>query len=133
MNESVRTVSKKGKKGKDYPLLPSILTGFVTGLCNGLLGAGGGMIAVMALERFCRLETKEAHATALVIMLPLTAISSLVYALGNPLPWDVLLYVGPALALGSLLGAKSMKKVPDKALRRIFAGLMLFAGGWMLQ
>lgn len=87
MNESVRTVNKKGKKGKDYPLLPSILTGFVTGLCNGLLGAGGGMIALLwPWNGSAAWRLKEAHATALVIMLPLTAISSLVYALATPCP-----------------------------------------------
>lgn len=109
-----------------------LAAGLITGVCNGLLGAGGGMIAVVALRRLCGLPEKEAHATAISVMLPLTAISSLVYALGNAVAWDVLAFVAPALTLGSFLGAKLTGKLPDKALRRLFAALMMAAGAWML-
>ena len=109
-----------------------LLAGVITGICNGLLGAGGGMIAVVALERLCGLPAKEAHATAISVILPLSAVSSVIYALGKSVAWDVLALVAPALTLGGFLGAKLTGKLPDKALRRIFAVLMVAAGGWML-
>ncbi len=116
------------KKEKLMPLLG----GLITGVCNGLLGAGGGMVAVLALKRLCRLPEKEAHATAIGVMLPLTALSSLLYVLGGAVAWDVLAFVAPALTVGSLLGAKLTGKLADKALRRLFAALMMAAGAWML-
>lgn len=112
-------------------LMP-LAAGFITGVCNGLLGAGGGMVAVVALQRLCNLPPKEAHATAISVMLPLTAVSCVVYALGSAVAWDVLAFVAPALAVGGFAGAKLTGKLPDKALRRIFAALMVAAGGWML-
>lgn len=116
------------KKEKLMPLLAGLITGF----CNGLLGAGGSMIAVLALKRLCALPEKEAHATALCVMLPLTAISGLLYALHSAVAWDALAFVAPALALGSFGGAKLTGRLPDKALRRLFAALMMASGVWML-
>lgn len=108
------------------------LTGLITGICNGLLGAGGGMLAVAALEGLCGLSEKEAHATALAIMLPLTGVASAVYAMQGAIPWQALAFVAPGLAAGSALGARLTGKLSDKALCRIFGTLMLVAGGWML-
>ena len=90
------------------------------------------MVAVLSLERLCSLNEKKAHATAISIMLPLTALSSIIYAMGSAVAWDVLAFVAPALTLGSLLGAKLTGKLPDKVLRRLFAVLMIAAGAWML-
>lgn len=112
--------------------LKPFFAGLMTGLCNGLLGAGGGMIAVVALERLCGLPTKEAHATAISVILPLSAVSGAIYLWQGQAPWSLLLWVAPALTLGGFLGAKLTGRLPDKLLRRLFAALMLVAGGWML-
>ena len=48
------------------------LCGLFSGLVNGLFGAGGGLLAVPALERIGGLETQKSHATALLAMLPLS-------------------------------------------------------------
>ena len=110
----------------------ALAAGLITGFLNGLLGAGGGMIAVLALSRLCGLAEKEAHATAIAVMLPLTALSGLLYALRSAVAWEVLAFVAPALTLGSFLGAKLTGRLPEKALRRIFAALMMAAGAFML-
>ena len=90
------------------------------------------MIAVLALRRLCGLPEKEAHATAIAVMLPLTALSGFLYALRSAVSWDVLAYVAPALTLGSFLGAKLTGSLKEKALRRLFSVLMMAAGAWML-
>ena len=124
--KAAHTPSMKRSKYMPY------LAGLITGICNGLLGAGGGMIAVAALEGLCGLSEQEAHATALAIMLPLTGVSSVIYAMQGAIPWQVLAFVAPGLAAGSMLGARLTGKLSDKALCRIFGTLMLVAGGWML-
>ena len=106
------------------------IAGLLAGLCNGLFGAGGGTVAVLALER-AGLSPRQAHATAISIMLPLSAASGIVYAAGESVDWHALLWVAPALTVGSWAGAKLTGKVKGKTLKLIFGIVMLAAGGWM--
>ena len=66
------------------------------------------------------------------IMLPLTGVSSVVYAMQGAIPWGTLAFVAPGLAIGSLVGARLTGKLSDRTLCRLFGTLMLVAGGWML-
>lgn len=68
----------------------------------------------------------------LAIMLPLTGVSSVVYAMQGAIPWGTLAFVAPGLAIGSLVGARLTGKLSDRTLCRLFGTLMLVAGGWML-
>lgn len=99
-----------------------------TGIVNGLFGAGGGMIAVVVLERLIQLETQKAHATALIIMLPLSIVSVAVYFLRGAMALDNLLYVALGMLPGSFLGAKLLGKLKSVWVDRIFCILMLAAG-----
>ena len=58
-----------------------LLTGAAAGLVCGLFGAGGGMVLVPLLVRFCRMESKTAFASALSVMLPVSRVSLAVHAL----------------------------------------------------
>ena len=55
-----------------------IAGGFFVGIVNALFGAGGGMIAVPLLTKN-GLSQKEAQATAVSVILPLTVITSVIY------------------------------------------------------
>ncbi|HWR18237.1 MAG TPA: sulfite exporter TauE/SafE family protein [Clostridia bacterium] len=110
----------------------ALIAGLVTGICNGLFGAGGGMVAVFALQSLTGYEQARAHATAISIMLPLTTVSALVYISNSAVDWNAVLYVAPSLTLGSVIGAKLTGKLSPKWLNRIFSALMLFAAVWML-
>lgn len=109
-----------------------LLSGLLSGLCGGLFGAGGGAIAVLALERFCGYDEKEAHAAAISIMLPITAVSAAVYCALGGVSWETLLFAAPGAALGGLLGARLTGKISAVALNRLFAAAMLVSGVWML-
>ena len=101
-----------------------LLAGFITGLCNGLFGAGGGMIAVTALTSMCGYAPARAHATALAVMLPLTIVSGALYATKSMVDFRALLYTAPALLLGSVVGAKLMGHMKQNLIRNVFTGLM---------
>lgn len=104
--------------------------GLITGIINGLFGAGGGMILVPAL---CRrgLSQHKSQATALCVILPLSALSLISYFFaGNISRASFLVVLGAAP--GGLAGAWLMGKLSEKWLGRIFALLMLFAGLRML-
>jgi len=106
--------------------------GLITGLCNGLFGAGGGAVAVLALEKLCKRESKEAHAGAISIMLPLTAVSGAVYAFSSSVEWNSLLWVMPGVVLGGVIGARLTGKLSGAWLDRLFGAMMFLSGLWML-
>ena len=101
--------------------------GLAVGLVNGLLGAGGGMIAVPLLQRL-GLERKQAHANAVAVILPITVLSAALYLMkGYVSLSDSFIFIPGGIA-GSLLGTLIMKKISPKWLKRIFGGFMIYAG-----
>ena len=111
--------------------MQAIAAGMLAGFLNGLLGAGGGILAVALLSR-SGLARKEAHATALALMLPLTVISLVVYQLHGNLPLkQVWPFLVPAL-LGALAGAWLLKKTPLLWVRLLFGLLVLYSAVRML-
>ena len=52
------------------------------GAVSGFFGGGGGMLCVPLLE-YSGLDVKRAHATALVVILPICIVSSVVYIIGG--------------------------------------------------
>ena len=109
-----------------------LLAGLLAGLCCGLFGSGGGAVAVVALELMCGFASKDAHATAISIMLPLTFASAAVYCAGGGVDWHTLLFAAPGAILGSIAGAKLTGRIKSAALDKLFAALMFCAGVWML-
>ena len=129
------------------PWLLLALTGVGAGLLNGLLGAAGGILLVAVLPRLTPPallyppavplgryhERRDILATALTVMLPVSAISCVFYWLGGvrPEPTLLLLLILPA-AVGGYLGAKLLGKLSDRFLKKLFAALVVVAGIRML-
>ena len=53
--------------------------GGIIGFLNGLLGAGGGMVAVPVLKK--EMDTKQAHATSIAVIIPMSIFSAASYLL----------------------------------------------------
>ena len=107
------------------------LLGTLTGIVNGMLGAGGGMIAVPALKKL-GLDKKQAHTNAVAVILPLAVFSAALYIYeGRVTLLDPLIYI-PSGLLGAVLGTFVMKRITTKSLGRIFGGFMIFAGVRMI-
>lgn len=106
------------------------IAGALIGAVNGFFGGGGGMIAVPLLER--SLPSARAHATAIAVMLPVTAASGIVYALSVPLSMGILLPAAIGTAAGGWAGAKLLGKLPMRLTELLFGVLMLAAGLRML-
>ena len=58
--------------------LALVLAGAGIGFINGFLGGGGGILVVCALLAILKMPQKEAHATAILVILPITLVSALV-------------------------------------------------------
>lgn len=105
----------------------AVLGGALTGAANGLLGGGGGMLAVPLLEKN-GLPPRRAHATAIAVVLPASAVSGAVYLVHGLAPLWVLVPVSLGVALGGFFGAKLLKMLPVRAVTLLFGLLMLAAG-----
>lgn len=117
---------------KDRKNLLLILTGVVTGFCNGFFGGGGGMIVVPMLARILKLEEKKAHATAIAIILPTTIISAIINLINKNFDLSVGIPTSIGVFIGGIIGALLLKKINDKTLAKIFYVTMLIAGIKML-
>lgn len=80
-------------------------TGILIGLLNGLFGAGGGIVAVTAFEKM-GMPDKSSHATAVAVMIFLSAVSGFLYWYNGHVSFaDVLPYLpGELQVLFSAVG-----------------------------
>ena len=101
------------------------LTGGLTGLLNGIFGAGGGLLAVPMLQK-SGLPPKKAHATSIAVTLPLSLFSALLLFFGGVRAelWDVLLACAAGLP-GAYTGSRLLSRINPSLLKRIFGGVMV--------
>lgn len=102
--------------------------GVLLGVINGLLGGGGGMVAVPLLRESLNYQRKQAHATAILIILPVCAVSALTHLFSGFIELPVVLPVAIGNVAGGLVGAKFLGKFPEVAVELIFIIIMLVAG-----
>jgi len=98
------------------------------GAVNGLFGGGGGMVAVPALINGLNYSPKRAHATAILIILPVCAATSVLYILGGYADLNVVVPSIIGSVAGGLLGAVFLGKLPEEVTNVAFICIMLAAG-----
>jgi len=111
-------------KNKWILIIFSALCGFI----NGFLGGGGGVIVVALLLSVVKLNQKYAQATALLVILPLTVVSAIVYLIKGSVEWTPTLWVTLGVVTGGILGALLLSKLKSNVAKIIFA-VVLIAGG----
>ncbi len=100
---------------------------FLTGVINIIAGSCGGIIAVENLK-YNNIDSANAHATAIAVILPLTIISAAVYIYrGDVKISDSYVYLLPGL-IGSAAGAYLLPKIPEKFLSKAFSVFIIYAG-----
>lgn len=117
---------------KKVKKLHIVLFGALIGVINGLLGGGGGMIVVPVLTKFFGFSQKQAQATALFVILPISIASSIIYITHNSInfatSWPVII----SIIVGGVGGALLLNKLDNKVVRVIFIALILISGFMML-
>lgn len=101
--------------------------GIFIGFINGLLGAGGGMLAVPLLKKFS-LSQREAHENAIAVILPITVLSAMIYIFKDYVNLSDSYSYLPTGLLGAVIATYLMKKISNLWLKRIFAAFMIYAG-----
>lgn len=107
--------------------ITSVGCGLAVGAANSLFGGGGGMLAVPLLQK-TGLDEKRAHATAILVILPISLVSFLVYALRGLCDFNVLIPTAIGVSVGGGVGAKLLGKLSVKYVNLTFAFLQLAAG-----
>ena len=108
-----------------------VAVGLGVGFANGVFGGGGGMFAVPALNKL-GLENKQAHATAILVVLPVCILSLLPYLWGGFFEAKVAIPTAIGVFIGGGLGAKLLSKLPGKRVGQLFALLGAVAGLFLL-
>lgn len=109
--------------------LLSLPIGLVAGVLSGLLGIGGAILLLPALERFVGLKRLEAQATTLALMLaPIGLPAMWVYAKqGSDLDvWQALAVI-LGFGIGAMLGGAKAARIQPRMARLFFAAVQILA------
>lgn len=101
--------------------------GTAVGFVSGFFGGGGGMLCVPLLQ-FGGLDAKRAHASALLVILPICIISAAIYIKNGYFDVTAVLCACIGVVLGGIVGATALDKLNGTAVSIIFALLMIAIG-----
>ena len=105
-----------------------ILAGALTGIVNGLFGAGGGLILVPFLIRILKMDTGKALPTSVAIILPMSAVSAFRYVIKEQIIfWDLVPYLIGGLT-GGIIAGLTFNNFSPVWLRRILGAFIVYAG-----
>lgn len=109
-----------------------VLFGLLVGALQGLVGAGGSILAVPALVYGLGFPLSQAVPMALVIV-GFSSLAGIVPRLRGGVDWPLALLLGTSGAATSFAGSAVNRMVDDRALMLVFAAIMVLAGIRMLR
>jgi uncharacterized membrane protein YfcA len=119
--ESART-----RTGRTHLVLAGVV-GLAAGALSGLFGVGGGILIVPGLVLLLQMSQRRAHATSLAAIVPIAVAGAVGYAAGGALDWVAAGLLTAGGAIGAVLGTRVLSRIPERALRVIFAIFLLVA------
>lgn len=114
-------------ESKKRGIVGQIGCGIALGTANSLFGGGGGMLAVPMLQSMGYRE-KAAHATAILLILPVSLLSFIFYAFRGFYDPNVLLPTAIGVTAGGFLGAAWLGKMSVRGVSLLFSLLQAAAG-----
>lgn len=123
---ALRMLFLEPERGEPLPLsVPLVFAylalGLVMGVASGLLGVGGGIIAVPALVALFGISDLIAKGTSLLVMVPTTVSGTVSNRRAGLVEVRTGLIVGGAAAIASVLGATIALALPARAAAILFA------------
>lgn len=107
------------------PVARILLDGLVVGAVTGLVGAGGGFLVVPALVLLGGLPMTAAIGTSLVVVTLKSSAGLAGYLASTPVDWRLAGLMTAVAVVGSVVGSRSVGRVPQETLRRVFGGFVL--------
>ncbi len=110
-------------------VIPIIIAGMGAGFINGLLGTGGGIVLVFALNYMRKGEkNKDIYAFTLCVTLALSLVSLFVYVGKGAVDFSESVRYGIGAIPGGVIGAYMLDRLNGKIVKMIFAVLLIVAG-----
>jgi uncharacterized membrane protein YfcA len=97
------------------------------GALSGLFGVGGGILIVPGLVLLLGMGQRQAHATSLAAIIPIAAAGAAGYTLEGAVDWLAAGLLTLGSAAGAIVGTQLLRRVPERALRLVFAGFLVLA------
>ena len=116
---------------KDRKKLRIAEGGIISGFFNGLFGSGGGVVAVMFLRNILN-DEKKAHASATLMILVMSSLSLVFYALYGHVDWQTGVKLVPGGIAGAILGTTLLKNIKNEKLKKLFGLVLVISGVVML-
>lgn len=117
---------------KNKNILKKAIIGIFAGVISGLFSTGGGMILVPAFIYLLSINDKKARGTSVFCILPMVITSSFFYYKGNYIDWKIAVLCAIGGIIGGYIGAKLLKKTPEKILKIAFTIFLIYASYKML-
>lgn len=106
--------------------------GLIAGIVSGFFATGGGLILVPAFIYFLNMQSQKARGTSIFCILPMVITSSIFYYKGNYINWNIAMLCAIGGAVGGYIGAKLLKKLPDRILKITFTVFLIYVSYKML-
>jgi uncharacterized membrane protein YfcA len=106
--------------------LPSIGIGLAAGVFGGLVGLGGGIVAMPLMVAILKLTQHRAVATSLVMVVFTGLAGALTYAMQGTVDWVAGMLIFPAAMVTASMGARLANRLPEWRLKRVFGWYMVF-------
>ena len=106
--------------------LVSLAIGLAGGTLGGLVGLGGGFVMVPLMVYLLHMSQHDAQGTSLAILLPPVGLFAVVqYYRGGHVHLMVAICAAIGFLIGGYVGGAAAQLLPDRALRRLFAVLLV--------
>ncbi len=112
--------------------LEVLAIGVLVGVLTGLVGIGGGFLLVPALVLLANVRLSAAVGTSLVVITLNTIAGYLGYLGSVEVPWKLVWMFGGMASVGIVIGTALLPKVPQAALKRAFAALLVLVSMFIL-
>jgi uncharacterized membrane protein YfcA len=94
---------------------------------SGYVGVGGGFLMVPLMMQILNLPMKKTSGTSLIAIAILAIPGVITQALAGNVNWAVGICVAVGTVPGAIIGAKLIKRLPERTLRFVFSAMLFFA------
>lgn len=113
-------------------LLIGVAIGLVAGLASGYVGVGGGFIMVPMMISIAHISMRVTSGTSLIAVMILAVPGTIAQALLGNINWVAGIAVACGSIPGAALGARLVRRVPERQLRFLFAGFLVVSASLLV-
>jgi hypothetical protein len=102
-----------------------VAIGLGGGVLSGLLGVGGGIVMVPLLVLWAGYAQRQAHATSLGAIIPISIAGIATYGAAGEVQWWEALALAAGAVVGAPIGAGVLARIDERLLKVIFGTFLL--------